>query len=127
MVSCSGMQLNRAVHYRQHDTDTAAAEVVTEEGGIQAVDGDENLGAYLAGNLQQVGAAGMTRGVQPLLVSRHLPPLVGLYRKPESSNLEVPEPVVQAAEVYLLLLVMRLAGAEDIQAPRPWADTGQFV
>ncbi len=91
------------------------------------MDGDENLGAYLAGNLQQVGAAGMTRGVQPLLAGGHLPPLVGLYGKPETSELEVPEPVVQAAEVYLLLLVVRLAGAEDVEAPRPGADTGQFV
>ena len=69
----------------------------------------------------------MSGGVQPALLLRDVPHAVNLDRQAEAPQFEPLEPVVQAAEVDLLLLVMRLARAVHVEAAGRGRDARQLV
>ena len=69
----------------------------------------------------------MSGGMQPSLFLRYLPVTAVFQWKTKAFHFEMLEPVVEPSKVDLLLLVMRLAGTEDIEAAGLRTNTGQLI
>jgi len=65
--------------------------------------------------------------MQPLLAVRYLPAIIDFYRKTKTLQPKILEPFMQATEVNLLLFIMRLTRAINIETAWFGVNAGQFV
>ena len=106
--------------------DAAALQSLPEPPGVAGVDGHHQRGLDALDQGEQVAGGGVAGGVQAHLLLGH-PPLQLLQGQPHVAHLEVVQPVAQAAEVHLYLLVEGLMAGVEVEAAGAGTDAGQVL